>query len=71
MGKLFFLITLLLSFSAFGEEVNILKNPDFEARTSRWSKTGSSTFSMESASPLIGDYSGGLLPQRSVDPKDR
>lgn len=40
----------------FAQET-IIKNGDFESRLSRWSKTGSSTLAVESATPLADDYS--------------
>lgn len=64
MGNLIFttlyiLVGILLGSPAFAQsEVNLLKNPGFESRTSQWSKTGSSTFSIESSAPLSGVYSG-------------
>lgn len=58
MGKLIGILILgLLSQFAFAQEVNLIVNPNFESRTSRWLKTGSSTFSIESASPIEGSYS--------------
>lgn len=40
-----------------GNEVNIIKNPNFEAKTSGWSRTGAGTFTLETAAPLEGVYS--------------
>ena len=59
MGKLIWVLftALFICNLAFADEVNLLKNPGFESRTSQWSKTGSSTFTMESAAPLAGTYS--------------
>jgi hypothetical protein len=55
---LYILVGILLGSPAFAQsEVNLLKNPGFESRTSQWSKTGSSTFSIESSAPLSGTYS--------------
>lgn len=62
MGNLIFttlyiLLGILAGSPAFADEVNIIKNPGFESRTAQWSKTGSSTFTIESAAPLTGNYS--------------
>lgn len=55
MGK--FLLIFLFSIGAYAQDVNLIKNGDFESRLSRWSKTGSSTLAVQSAAPLEGDYS--------------
>lgn len=57
MGNLIFLLAFLLPSFALAQDVNLIKNGDFEARLSRWSKTGSSTLAVQSALPLEGDYS--------------
>jgi hypothetical protein len=62
LGNLIFSIFYTLSIVFFGlsahaADVNLLKNPNFESRTSSWSKTGSSTFVIETAAPLEGVYS--------------
>jgi len=57
LGKLLLTTLLLFGFTAQAAEENLLKNPDFESRLSRWVKTGSSTLTIESANPLEGSYS--------------
>ena len=58
MGNLIFLLSFLLPSFALADEVNLLKNSGFEAKKISWVKTGSSTLTIESASPLDGSYSG-------------
>jgi len=58
LGNLIFaLLFLFVGAFAQAQEVNLLKNPNFESRTSGWSKTGSSTLTVESGTPLEGVYS--------------
>lgn len=61
MGKLIFTVFAvfftIFTNLAYAQEVNLLKNPGFESRTSQWAKTGSSAFTLETASPLAGIYS--------------
>lgn len=71
------LITLFFTILAFGVpseqdrailedgSVNILKNPGFEARLSSWTKTGTSTLTIESTNPGNGKYSGKWNPALS------
>jgi len=40
-----------------GTETNLLTNPGFEARKSAWTASGSSVFSIETASPIKGKFS--------------
>jgi len=58
LGNLIFLLSFLLPSFALADEVNLLKNSGFEAKKISWVKTGSSTLTIESASPLDGSYSG-------------
>ena len=66
MGNLkLILLTTIFTLFAFtshadtiGNEVNLLKNPLFEAKTTAWTKTGASTFTIDAATPLEGLYSG-------------
>lgn len=62
MGKFRFLLIVLFSLFcglyANADQVNIIKNPGFEAKTFGWSKTGAGTFSVSSTTPLVGAYSG-------------
>jgi len=40
-----------------GNETNLLPNPGYEARTSGWSASGSSTLAIESTNPIKGKFS--------------
>jgi hypothetical protein len=67
LGKLVLalLCTIYLGGAFAQEEVNLLKNPEFEARTAQWAKTGASTFIIETVAPIAGAYSAKWNPSAS------